>query len=223
VGGARPPGHIPPTSEYGPETDEPRILDVTTMVATPSTMTPLGSLLPDFRLPEPATGRMVGPSDFQGAPGLLVMFLSNHCPFVKHLAEALERFGREYGERGLAIVAVNANDVSRYPDDSPEAMAAEVARLGYTFPYLYDESQEVAKTFRAACTPDFFLFDAAGRLVYRGQFDESRPSLAVAVTGRDLRAACDAVLRGEAPAPEQTPSIGCNIKWKDGNAPDYFG
>jgi len=193
------------------------------MVATPSTMTPLGSVLPEFQLPEPATGRMVGPSDFQGAPGLLVMFLSNHCPFVKHVAEALARFGREYGERGLAIVAVNANDVSRYPDDSPEAMIDEVARRGYPFPYLYDESQDVAKSFKAACTPDFFLYDAARRLVYRGQFDASRPSLDVPVTGADLRAACDAVLGGEPLPAEQTPSIGCNIKWREGNAPDYFG
>ncbi len=193
------------------------------MVATPSTMTPLGSALPHFTLPEPYSGRRISASDFQSAPGLLVMFLSNHCPFVKHVAGALASFGREYQGRGLAIVAINANDVSRYPDDSPDAMVGEVDRRGYTFPYLFDETQAVAKAFGAACTPDFFLYGATGRLVYRGQFDASRPSLDVPVTGADLRAACDAVLAGESPDAEQIPSIGCNIKWREGNAPDYFG
>jgi len=151
------------------------------------------------------------------------MFLSNHCPFVKHIADKLADSGRDYADRGLAIVAINANDVANYPDDSPERMVAEVSARGYTFPYLFDESQEVAKAFAAACTPDFFLFDADRRLVYRGQFDASRPGNDEPITGRDLRRACDAVLRGEIPSGEQVPSIGCNIKWKAGNAPDYFG
>lgn len=192
------------------------------MVQTPSTMLPLGTEAPDFSLPEPATGRVVSRSDFDDAPALLVVVLSNHCPFVKHIADELARFGREYHARGLAIVGINANDAARYPDDSPEKMVEEVERRGYTFPYLFDESQEVVKALQAACTPDFFLFDHDRRLVYRGQFDASRPSLPVPVTGADLRAACDAVLAGEVPSERQTPSIGCNIKWKPGNAPAWF-
>ena len=186
-------------------------------------MLALGTRAPDFALSEPATGRTVARSDFDGAPALLVMFLSNHCPFVKHLADELAAFGREYQERGLAIVAINANDVANYPADSPEKMAAEVESRGYTFPYLFDDSQAVAKAYQAACTPDFFLFDGEGMLVYRGQFDDSRPSLDTPVNGADLRAACDAILAGVAPSPEQTPSLGCNIKWKAGGAPSYFG
>jgi thiol-disulfide isomerase/thioredoxin len=190
---------------------------------TPSTMLPLGTRTPDFALPEPATGRVVARTDFDAAPALLVMFLSNHCPFVKHIADELAAFGREYGEKGVAVVAINANDIANYPDDSPEQMVAEVELRGYTFPYLFDESQDVAKAYQAACTPDFFLFDGGGRLVYRGQFDGSRPSLAIPVSGADVRAACDAILAGGEPLPEQTPSVGCNIKWKVGGAPDYFG
>ena len=193
------------------------------MVKTPSTMSPLGTSAPDFSLPDPGSGGMVSLGDWAEAPALLVMFLSNHCPFVKHIADQLADFGRDYAERGLAIVAINANDVANYPDDSPERMVAEVSVRGYTFPYVFDESQEVAKAFAAACTPDFFLFDADRRLVYRGQFDASRPGNDEPITGRDLRKACDAVLRGEIPSGEQVPSIGCNIKWKAGNAPDYFG
>jgi thiol-disulfide isomerase/thioredoxin len=193
------------------------------MVKTPSTMSPLGTSTPHFSLPEPSSGGMVSLVDFAGTPALLVMFLSNHCPFVKHIADQMADFGRDYGDKGLAIVAINANDVANYPDDSPERMAAEVSARGYTFPYLFDESQEVAKSFAAACTPDFFLFDADRKLVYRGQFDASRPGNDEPITGRDLRKACDAVLRGEIPSGEQVPSIGCNIKWKAGNAPDYFG
>jgi thiol-disulfide isomerase/thioredoxin len=191
------------------------------MAMTPSTMRALGTPAPGFSLPEPATGRTVSLTDLDGAPALLVVFLSNHCPFVKHLADELAAFAREYQEKGLAVVAINANDVANYPDDSPEKMAAEVKLRGYGFPYLFDESQEVAKAYQAACTPDFFLFDGERRLVYRGQFDDSRPSLSVPVTGADLRAACDAVLAGEAPSRVQTPSVGCNIKWKAGAAPDY--
>lgn len=193
------------------------------MVKTPSTMLPLGTTAPDFALPEPATGRTVTRDEVTGEGGLLVAFLSNHCPFVKHIADGFADFAREYRERGLGVVGICANDVANYPADSPEKMAEEVEARGYTFPYLFDESQEVAKAYRAACTPDFFLFDADGRLVYRGQFDDSRPGNDRPVTGQDMRAACDAVLLG-APVPqEQAPSVGCNIKWKAGNAPDYFG
>lgn len=188
---------------------------------TPSTMLPLGTQAPDFSLPEPTTGRAVARDDFAG-PALLVMVLSNHCPFVKHIAAEIASFATEYGERGVQIVGICANDAVNYPDDSPAKMAAEVTLRGYDFPYLYDESQEVVKAFKAACTPDFFLFDAARRLVYRGQFDASRPSLDVPVTGGDLRRACDAVLAGDAPVQGQLPSIGCNIKWKAGNAPAWF-
>lgn len=193
------------------------------MAETPSTMLALGTHAPGFALLEPATGKTVALTDLMGSSGLLVMFLSNHCPFVKHLAAELAVFAREYEEKGLAVVGICSNDVANYPDDSPAKMAAEVGVRGYTFPYLFDESQEVAKAYQAACTPDFFLFDGEGGLVYRGQFDDSRPSLDVPVTGADLRAACDALLDGKAPSPAQTPSVGCNIKWKAGNAPGYFG
>jgi peroxiredoxin len=193
------------------------------MVRVPSTMLPLGTRAPDFRLLEPSTGRTVALADYAASPALVVVFLSNHCPFVKHIADALATFGREYGAKGLAMVGINANDVANYPDDSPERMKDEVALRGYTFPYLYDESQEVARAYQAACTPDFFLFDGERRLVYRGQFDPSRPGNDVPVTGRDLRRACDAVLAGELVSGDQTPSIGCNIKWKAGNEPAWFG
>lgn len=185
-------------------------------------MLELGTPAPYFRLPEPASGREVSLDDFRDAPALLVMFLSNHCPYVKHIQAALARFVREYQARGLAAVGINCNDVEKYPDDSPEMMAAEVKRAGYTFPYLFDESQEVAKAYRAACTPDFFLFDRDRRLVYRGQFDDSRPKTDTPVTGADLRAAVEALLAGRPVPQEQKPSMGCNIKWKPGNEPDYF-
>ena len=190
------------------------------MSLTPSTMLPLGTEAPDFRLPDPS-GRAVARDDFADAPALLVAFLCNHCPYVKHIRAGLAAFAREYAARGLAMVAINANDVATHPEDAPPKMAEEAKRAGYVFPYLYDESQAVAKAYRAACTPDFFLFDRARRLVYRGQFDASRPGNAVPVTGRDLRAAADAVLAGRAVAGEQAPSIGCNIKWKPGQEPDY--
>ena len=193
------------------------------MTKVPSTMAVLGTAAPDLALPEPATGATVRLSDFADSPALLVMFLSNHCPFVKHVADDLSEFGREYGEQGLAILGINSNDIANYPDDSPDKMIEEVERRGYTFPYVFDETQEVAKAYGAACTPDFFLFDADRTLVYRGQFDGSRPSLDVPVTGADLRAASDAVLAGRSPSPDQTPSVGCNIKWKPGNAPAWFG
>ena len=193
------------------------------MARTPSTMLALGTEAPDFSLPEPATGRTVSLASYTEAPAVLVMFLSNHCPFVKHIADELAAFAREYGEKGVAIVGINANDVEKYPADAPEKMAEEVELRGYDFPYLFDESQEVARAYEAACTPDFFLFDADRKLVYRGQFDGSRPSLDTPVTGGDLRAACDAALRGQLPVGEQIPSIGCNIKWKPGNEPAWFG
>ena len=192
------------------------------MAKTPSTMLALGTPAPDFRLPD-TDGAPVSRDDHAAAPGLLVMFLCNHCPYVKHIRTALAEFAREYQAKGLAIVAVNSNDAAAYPDDSPEKMKAEKTRYGYVFPYLYDESQAVAKSYSAACTPDFFLFDGSRRLVYRGQFDDSRPGNGAAVTGRDLRAACDALLSRRPIAPDQRPSIGCNIKWKAGNAPTYRG
>ena len=193
------------------------------MALVASTMLALGTEAPEFSLPEPATGETVSVSRFDGACGLLVVFLSNHCPFVKHLADHFAGLAAEYQGRGVAVVGINANDVANYPDDSPDRMVDEVARRGYTFPYLFDESQEVAKAYRAACTPDFFLFDAGRRLVYRGQYDGSRPSLDVPVTGEDLRAALEAVLGGGAPVEDQVPSVGCNIKWRAGEEPGWFG
>lgn len=192
------------------------------MVRTASTMMlPLGAKAPDFALPDPS-GRIVRLSDFDGSPALLVIFMCNHCPYVKHIADHLAQFAREYQAKGVAIVGINSNDVQNYPDDSPEKMREEIKLRGYTFPYLYDETQEVAKAYRAACTPDFFLFDKERRLVYRGQYDDSRPSNGLPVTGKDLRAAIDAVLAGQPVSPDQKPSLGCNIKWKPGNEPDYF-
>jgi thiol-disulfide isomerase/thioredoxin len=192
------------------------------MAAVPSTMLPLGTPAPDFRLPEP-DGHMVARDDFAAAPALLVAFICNHCPYVKHIRDGLAQFARDYQPRGLAIVAINSNDVGAYPDDRPDQMAEEKRAAGYVFPYVYDATQEIAKAYRAACTPDFFLFDRDRRLVYRGQFDDSRPGNGRTVTGADLRAAVDAVLAGTAPSGEQRPSVGCNIKWKAGGAPDYFG
>ena len=191
------------------------------MVMTPSTMLPLGTKAPDFQLPDP-DGKLFALNDFKDAPALLVIFMCNHCPYVKHIREGLAAFGRDYQKRGAAVVGINANDSVTYPADSPAMMAEEARTFGYTFPYLYDESQEVAKTYRAACTPDFYLFDGEQKLVYRGQFDASRPGNSVPVTGADLRAAMDAVLAGSPVPADQTPSIGCSIKWKAGNAPEYF-
>jgi peroxiredoxin len=191
------------------------------MARTESTMLPLGTKAPAFALVN-VDGRTVSLSDFADAPALLVMFICNHCPFVKHLADALAQFTAEYMAKGVAVVAINSNDASNYPADSPEQMVREAEERGYQFPYLYDETQEVAKAYRAACTPDFYLFDRDRQLVYRGQFDDSRPDSGIPITGRDLRAALDAVLAGKKPTPEQRPSIGCNIKWKPGNEPDYF-
>jgi peroxiredoxin len=191
------------------------------MALTPSTMLPLGTPAPDFNLPD-TTGRTVALTDFAAAPALVVVFMCNHCPYVRHLTTGLAQFGRDAQARGVAMVAINSNDVANYPDDSPARMAAEARAAGYCFPYLYDATQQVAHAYRAACTPDFFLFDADRRLVYRGQFDDSRPGNGIPVTGRDLRAALDALIAGTPIAETQKPSMGCNIKWKPGNAPDYF-
>jgi peroxiredoxin len=190
------------------------------MAMTPSTMLALGTPAPAFTLPD-TNGKIVSLADFRGKP-VLVMFICNHCPFVKHVAPQLAQLGRDYQNRGLGIVAISSNDVANYPDDSPAKMKDQAGRTGYTFPYLYDETQAVAKAYRAACTPDFYLFDTEHRLVYRGQFDDSRPGNALPVTGKDLRAAVDAVLSGKEVLKDQKPSIGCNIKWKTGQEPDYF-
>lgn len=192
------------------------------MVMTASTMLPLGTSAPDFSLPNPVSGGTTSLADFADNKGLLVIFMCNHCPFVIHLRSALAAFADEYQAKGLGVVGISSNDVSTHPDDGPDKMAAEAKSAGYNFPYLYDESQAAAKAYRAACTPDFFLFDQNQKLVYRGQFDDSRPDSGIEITGADLRAACDAVLAGDAVPAEQKPSIGCNIKWKAGSEPDYF-
>ena len=194
------------------------------MAATPSTMLELGTAAPDFDLADaasPGMARRVRLGDFKGKRGLLVMFICNHCPFVKHVRSELARIGHDYQARGLGIVAISSNDVANYPDDSPPKMAEEARAAGYSFPYLYDETQDVARAYRAACTPDFFLFDKSLRLVYRGQLDDARPKNDAPVTGRDLRGAIDAVLDGRPVTGQQMPSIGCNIKWKPGSAPAY--
>ncbi len=191
------------------------------MVKTASTMRPLGEAAPAFSLPN-VDGKTVSLSDFSGKRGLLVIFMCNHCPFVIHLRSALATFAKEYQAKGLGIVGINSNDDSTYPDDSPERMKAEAKSAGYTFPYLFDATQDVAHAYGAACTPDFFLFDASRRLVYRGQFDDSRPGNSKPITGADLRAACDAVLAGKPLPASQKASIGCNIKWREGRRPEYF-
>lgn len=191
------------------------------MAQTPSTMLPLGTVAPAFTLPD-TTLQQVSLETFTGAPALLVMFICNHCPFVKHLRSELAQLGRDYVAQGLGIVAISSNDADAYPADSPAKMIEEQQAAGYNFPYLFDATQEVAKSYRAACTPDFYLFDKDRRLVYRGQFDDSRPSNGLPVTGKDLRAAIDAVLAGKPVSAEQRPSIGCNIKWRPGQEPDYY-
>lgn len=190
------------------------------MALTPSTMLPLGAEASTFSLPD-TSGKTVSLSDFKDARALLVAFICNHCPYVKHIRENFAALGREYLAKGVAIVAINSNDSANYPEDSPAKMIAEVTNVGYTFPYLYDESQAVAKAYKAACTPDFYVFDEAHKLVYRGQYDDSRPGNGIPVTGRDIRATLDAVLAGKPAPAQQRPSIGCNIKWKPGKAPVY--
>lgn len=190
------------------------------MVKTASTMLSLGTQAPDFSLPN-VDGTQVSRSQFAGKP-LLVIFMCNHCPFVVHIRSALQKFAVEYQAKGLAIVGISSNDVAAYPQDGPDKMKEEARNAGYTFPYLFDATQEVAIAYKAACTPDLFLFDADHSLVYRGQFDSSRPGNGLPVTGADLRSACDAVLGGQPVASEQRPSIGCNIKWRVGHEPEYF-
>lgn len=192
------------------------------MVLTPSTMLPLGTLAPDFSLPD-SSGKTVSLSDFSEAPALLIVFMCNHCPYVIHLKKDLAELAREYAQRGVATIAINANDLENYPQDGPEKMAEDKEKFGYPFPYLMDESQETAKAYRAACTPDFYVFDKDRRLAYRGQFDDSRPGNEKPITGRDIRTALDAVLEGRSVEGNQVASMGCNIKWKPGNQPDYFG
>lgn len=192
------------------------------MAETPSTMLPLGTKAPHFNLPRP-DGKLISIDDFNDAPALLVVFMCNHCPYVQHIRTRFSIMAKEYqGARGVAIVGINSNDFARYPDDSPAKMTEEIERTEYSFPYLYDETQEVAKAYHAACTPDFFLFDGKRSLVYRGQFDDSRPGNGRLVTGDDLSAAIEAVLAGHEVSPDQRPSVGCNIKWKQGNEPAYF-
>ena len=183
------------------------------MARTPSSMLPLGTQAPSFSLPDPS-GKIHSLADFERAPAVLVMFICNHCPYVKHVRDGLAKLGEEYQARGVAVVGINANDFVAYPEDSPRKVAEEAERVGYTFPYLCDETQGVAKAYRAACTPDFYVFDKARKLVYRGQMDDSRPDNGIPVTGKDLRNALDAALAGRPVSPEQRPSIGCNIKWK---------
>ena len=191
------------------------------MPETPSTMLDLGTSLPSFSLPD-FNGKVVSDADFTGGKALLVAFICKHCPFVKHIRSEFARYTREYEAKGLKVVAIMSNSVEEFPEDGPEGMKQEAAEAGYNFPYLYDEDQKVAKAFKAACTPDLFLFDASRRLAYRGQFDGSRPKNNVPVTGGDLRAATDAVLAGQRPADSQRPSMGCNIKWYPGNEPAYY-
>lgn len=191
------------------------------MVRTNSTMLPLGTQAPGFALVN-VDGQVCKLSDFEDAPALVVIFLCNHCPYVIHVADAISSFAKEYQARGVAVVGISTNDVSQYPQDSPEQMVHEAEARGYSFPYLFDEDQSVAKAYRAACTPDFFVFDRQQHLVYRGQFDDSRPKTDIPVTGADLRAAVDAVVAGRPVTSAQKPSLGCNIKWAAGAEPDYF-
>lgn len=193
------------------------------MVRTASTMLELGTAAPDFTLPDVVSGRTISLQDFEGKKALLVMFICRHCPYVKHVQEELARLGRDYQDRDVGIVAISSNDAAEYPEDAPASLKQMAEELGFTFPFCYDESQETATAYAAACTPDFFVFDQSRRLVYRGQLDESRPGSGKPVTGSDLRAALDAVLNDQAVNPDQRPSLGCNIKWKAGNEPAYFG
>jgi peroxiredoxin len=192
------------------------------MVRTASTMLPLGTTAPDFSLLNTLDGTMVCRDDFKGKAGLLVIFMCNHCPYVKHVASALSELSSQYLAQNLGIVGISSNDVTAYPDDGPEQMKVEAQTQGYKFPYLYDQSQAVAQAYHAACTPDFYLFDAQFKLIYRGQMDDTRPKQGQVATGQDLRVAIDALLAGQALPSVQKPSIGCNIKWRPGNEPKYF-
>jgi peroxiredoxin len=190
-------------------------------MAVNSTMLDLGTEAPDFSLPDVVSGRTVARAAFDGRQALLVMFICRHCPYVKHVQQELARLGADYLNRGVGVVAIASNDASTHPEDRPESLKEMAETLGFMFPVCYDETQDVARAYKAACTPDFFVFDRARRLVYRGQLDASRPGRATPVTGRDLRAALDAVLAGRPVDPEQRPSVGCSIKWKPGRAPAY--
>jgi len=192
------------------------------MTRTPSTMMDLGTRAPDFSLPEPAARKVVSRSDFEGRP-LLVAFICNHCPYVILIREAFVLLAGEFARQGVGVVAINANDPLQFPDDSPQKMVEEVHRFGYSFPYLFDESQQVAKDYRAACTPDLYLFDARHELFYRGQFDDARPGNGLTPTGEDLSQALMMLQTGAPPPPVQRASLGCNIKWRPGNEPDYYG
>ena len=193
------------------------------MVKTASTMLALNTAAPDFELPDVVSGKTISLADFTDSKALLLMFICQHCPFVKHVRSELARIGQDYSQQPLGIVAISANDVANYPNDAPEKLKEMAENLNFNFPVCYDESQEVSKAYTAACTPDFFLFDSDRKLAYRGQLDDSRPSTDIPVTGKDLRQAIDAVLQGKAVDFTQKPSIGCNIKWKPGNEPEYFG
>jgi peroxiredoxin len=193
------------------------------MVRTPSTMLALGTQAPAFELQDVISGEMVALATFDSKKALLLMFICRHCPYVKHVEQELAQIGIDYADRDVGIIAISSNDVTTYPEDAPERLKEQAGSVGFNFPYLFDEDQEVAKAYTAACTPDFFLFDAARALVYRGQMDGSRPGNELPVTGEDLRAALDAVLAGGSPGSEQRPSLGCNIKWIEGNEPEYFG
>lgn len=193
------------------------------MALTASTMLPLGTKAPDFHLRDVVSGQIISLDSFAGKQALLVMFICRHCPFVKHVQAELARIGKDYANADIGIVAISANDAANYPDDTPARLKEMAEQLGFRFPLCYDESQETAKAYTAACTPDFFLFNAQQQLVYRGQLDDSRPSNGKPVTGKDLRIAIDAVLASETVNSDQTPSIGCNIKWKPGNEPAYYG
>ena len=193
------------------------------MVLTPSTMLQLGTKAPDFRLPDSVSGQIISLAHFEDKTALLIMFICCHCPFVKHIEQEIAKLSQDYQDKPLGIIAISANDISKYPDDSPENMKLMTQKLGFNFPFCYDASQEVAKSYTAACTPDFFLFDNLRKLVYRGQLDDSRPSNQIPVTGTDLRQAIDYLLANKPLDFPQKPSIGCNIKWKPGNEPDYFG
>ncbi len=193
------------------------------MALTASTMLPLGTQAPNFHLPDVVSGKSIALSTFADKKALLVMFICQHCPFVKHIKAELGQLAKDYFQTDLGIVGISANDINNYPDDAPELLKEMATELKFNFPLCYDESQETAKAYTAACTPDFFIFDAERKLVYRGQLDDSRPSNGKPVTGADLRTAIEAVLAGKPIAGEQKPSIGCNIKWKPGNEPNYFG
>ena len=193
------------------------------MARTPSQMIDLGTEAPNFRLPDVVSGKTIGLDDFPNAKGFMIAFICNHCPFVQLIRHEFERYGREYTERGIAEIAINSNDIDAHPEDGPDPMRDDARRFGYTFPYCLDEDQSVAKAYQAACTPDLYLFDADRRLVYRGQFDAARPGNDVPVTGKDLRAATEALLAGQPIPSDQKASLGCNIKWRPGNEPAYFG